>query len=279
MINTLMKSLFQRSFHQLQTELGVVTNKLSNMSSLKDPSKRLDQIVSRVDNTWYMKYFIASILLPILYSKVLNINMTSSLIRNTDVDNHDSWCIIFIDRGRIRWVETKYSEDRLQVSYHLSTGNSSNKISFSRAESNNGLCVLNELYWKAVTGVVHFYNKTLVNWYCKKQSTTESATYGFGFLACQTCFDKSSIIDNTFDILEYRYTRRTVHGETTMLWLIVLLFLIQSYINDITFCPFTLLEVWLHVDILIYSTLSQNAILPIFLLNIGVTKVRTNWSI
>ena len=70
---------------------------------------------------------------------------------------------------------------------------------------------------RAVTGVVHFYNKTLVNWYCKKQSTTESATYGFGFLACQTCFDKSSIIDNTFDILEYRYTRRTVHGETTML--------------------------------------------------------------
>ena len=128
---------------------------------------------------------------------------------------------------------------------------------------------------RAVTGVVHFYNKTLVNWYCKKQSTTESATYGFGFLACQTCFDKSSIIDNTFDILEYRYTRRTVHGETTMLWLIVLLFLIQSYINDITFCPFTLLEVWLHVDILIYSTLSQNAILPIFLLNIGVTKVHT----
>jgi hypothetical protein len=25
---------------------------------------------------------------------------------------------------------------------------------------------------KAVTGVVHFYNKTPVNWYCKKQSTT-----------------------------------------------------------------------------------------------------------
>ena len=89
MINTLMKSLFQKSFHQLQTELGVVTNKMPSMSSVKDPSKRLGQIVSRVDNTWYMKYFNASILLPILYSKVLNINMTSSLSRNTGVDNHD----------------------------------------------------------------------------------------------------------------------------------------------------------------------------------------------
>ena len=89
MINTLMKSLFQRPFHQLQTELGVVTNKMPSMSSVKDPSKRLGQIISRVDNTWYMKYFNASILLPILYSKVLNINMTSSLSRNTGVDNHD----------------------------------------------------------------------------------------------------------------------------------------------------------------------------------------------
>ena len=34
---------------------------------------------------------------------------------------------------------------------------------------------------KAVTGVVHFYNKTAVNWYCKKQSTTETTTYGSEF--------------------------------------------------------------------------------------------------
>jgi hypothetical protein len=47
---------------------------------------------------------------------------------------------------------------------------------------------------KAVTGVVHFYNKTPVAWYCKKQSTTESATYGSEFLACRTCFEQ--IIDH-----------------------------------------------------------------------------------
>ena len=34
---------------------------------------------------------------------------------------------------------------------------------------------------KAATGVVHFYNKTPVNWYCKKQSTTETTTYGSEF--------------------------------------------------------------------------------------------------
>ena len=47
---------------------------------------------------------------------------------------------------------------------------------------------------KAVTGVVHFYNKTPVDWYSKKQSTTETATYGSEFLACRTCFEQ--IIDH-----------------------------------------------------------------------------------
>ena len=72
-----------------KTELGVVTNKMPSMSSVKDPSKRLGQIVRSVDTTWCMKYFNASIPVPILYSKVLNIDMTSSLSRNTGVDNHD----------------------------------------------------------------------------------------------------------------------------------------------------------------------------------------------
>jgi hypothetical protein len=47
---------------------------------------------------------------------------------------------------------------------------------------------------KAVTGVVHFYTKTPVDWYCKKQITTETATYGSKFLACRTCFEQ--IIDH-----------------------------------------------------------------------------------
>jgi hypothetical protein len=43
---------------------------------------------------------------------------------------------------------------------------------------------------RAVTGVVYFYNKTPVDWYCKKQSTTETVTYGSEFLACWTCFER-----------------------------------------------------------------------------------------
>ena len=47
---------------------------------------------------------------------------------------------------------------------------------------------------KAVTGILHFYNKTPIDWYSKKQSTTETATYGSEFISCRTCFEQ--IIDH-----------------------------------------------------------------------------------
>jgi len=47
---------------------------------------------------------------------------------------------------------------------------------------------------KAVTGVLHFYNKTPIDWYCKKQSTPETATYGAEFISGRTCIEQ--IIDH-----------------------------------------------------------------------------------
>ena len=44
---------------------------------------------------------------------------------------------------------------------------------------------------KAVTGTIHFWNKTPMDWYSKKQSTSETATYGFKFLSCWTCFEQA----------------------------------------------------------------------------------------
>ena len=36
---------------------------------------------------------------------------------------------------------------------------------------------------KAVTDTIHFWNKTPMDWYSKKQSTAEITTYGFEFLS------------------------------------------------------------------------------------------------
>ena len=41
----------------------------------------------------------------------------------------------------------------------------------------------NVLSGKAVTGVCTFYSKIPVDWYCKLQSTSETATYGAEFLS------------------------------------------------------------------------------------------------
>lgn len=43
---------------------------------------------------------------------------------------------------------------------------------------------------KAVTGVLYFYNKTPIDWFCKKQATAETATYGSKFIACCTCLEQ-----------------------------------------------------------------------------------------
>lgn len=43
---------------------------------------------------------------------------------------------------------------------------------------------------KSVTGVLHFLNKTPIDWHTKKQATVETATYGSEFVAAQTCVEQ-----------------------------------------------------------------------------------------
>ena len=46
---------------------------------------------------------------------------------------------------------------------------------------------------RSVTGILHLFNKTPIEWYSKKQATVETATYGSAFIAARTCVDQ--IID------------------------------------------------------------------------------------
>tara|TARA_B110000008_G_scaffold176311_1_gene175861 strand:- start:127 stop:1134 length:1008 start_codon:yes stop_codon:yes gene_type:complete len=54
---------------------------------------------------------------------------------------------------------------------------------------------------KAVTGCVHFANKTPIMWYSKKQATSETATYGSEFIAGRTCIEQIVDLRNTFRYL------------------------------------------------------------------------------
>jgi hypothetical protein len=44
---------------------------------------------------------------------------------------------------------------------------------------------------RAVTGTMHYLNSTLANWYCKKQATVETATYGAEFVAARIAADQT----------------------------------------------------------------------------------------
>jgi len=54
---------------------------------------------------------------------------------------------------------------------------------------------------RSVTGILHFINQTPVAWYCKKQATVETATYGSEYSAARTCVEQIIDLRNTLRYL------------------------------------------------------------------------------
>jgi hypothetical protein len=54
---------------------------------------------------------------------------------------------------------------------------------------------------RSVTGILHLANKTPIDWYSKKQSTVETATYGSEFVAARTCVEQIIDLRNTLRYL------------------------------------------------------------------------------
>jgi len=54
---------------------------------------------------------------------------------------------------------------------------------------------------RALTGILHLVNKTPMDWFCKKQSTVETATYGSEFNAARACVEQIMDIRTTLRYL------------------------------------------------------------------------------
>ena len=54
---------------------------------------------------------------------------------------------------------------------------------------------------RAVTGILDLLNATPIDYYCKKQSVVETATYGSEFSAARTCVERSVDLRNTLRYL------------------------------------------------------------------------------
>ena len=64
---------------------------------------------------------------------------------------------------------------------------------------------------RSVTGILHFANKTPIDWFSKKQGTVETATYGSEFVAARTC------VEQIMDLrLTLRYFGVPIHGKSHM---------------------------------------------------------------
>jgi hypothetical protein len=64
---------------------------------------------------------------------------------------------------------------------------------------------------RSVTGVLHLFNKTVIDWYSKKQSTVETATYGSEFVAARIAMEQ--IMDLRLCL---RYLGVPIQGPTMM---------------------------------------------------------------
>jgi hypothetical protein len=54
---------------------------------------------------------------------------------------------------------------------------------------------------RSVTGILSLINQTPIDWYSKKQSTVETATYGLEFIASRICIDRAVDLRNTLRYL------------------------------------------------------------------------------
>jgi hypothetical protein len=54
---------------------------------------------------------------------------------------------------------------------------------------------------RSVTGILHFINATPIDWFSKRQSTVETATYGSEFVAARTCVEQIMDLRNTLRCL------------------------------------------------------------------------------
>ena len=64
---------------------------------------------------------------------------------------------------------------------------------------------------RSVTGILHYLNKTPIDWFSKKQSTVETATYGSEFVAAKTAIQQISALRQRL-----RYLGVPIHGGSLM---------------------------------------------------------------
>ena len=111
--------------------LEAMSHDVSGMSLVKNPPKKLGEIISRIDSSRDVKQLNVTPSFPVLNSKESDIYMPGSLSRFPRDDNGDSRFIIFVDLSRTFLREAQFRHNRPDVPSSLGSSYSSNKLRFS----------------------------------------------------------------------------------------------------------------------------------------------------
>ena len=96
---------------------------------------------------------------------------------------------------RYDWSKTVYAGSEEEIPHDIPTPKGKPVKLVTYADSN---LMHNILDGKAVTGILHFVNKTPFDWYSKKQATPEVATFSTEELAARTAIEQSRANRLTF---------------------------------------------------------------------------------
>jgi len=116
-----------------------VTHDATRMASMENPAKGLGEVIRRIDDAWDVAHDNVASLLPVLNSKVLDINVTRTLGRNTSIDHLGSRHVVFVDRSRFVLRETQFGHYITARLGLLSGKDDSEKLSFRRASGSDRL--------------------------------------------------------------------------------------------------------------------------------------------
>jgi hypothetical protein len=86
------------------------------------------------------------------------------------------------------WAKTIYGDIREQIPDGIP--NPLGKIYVTLSHYYDANLYHDMVTGQSVMGILHFINKMPIDWYSKKQTTVETATYGIEFIAAHTCIDQ-----------------------------------------------------------------------------------------
>ena len=93
----------------------------------------------------------------------------------------------FDNKTKLDWSKTAYGDPKEDIPHDapVPLGKRVTLIHYFDANLMHDV-----LSGKAVTGCIHFINKTPIMWYSKMQATTETATFGAEFISARTCIEQ-----------------------------------------------------------------------------------------